>query len=128
MLPCGYSIFQSYTGLKRAWRGYQIAINKDEDDLAKRYASVIQKIQREMGIPVTSFPWLKMNKIGEHEDLAHYLAGELRGDEPLLQEEPEQIDPIYAHKSQLNEEENEPEPEYQFKWSAQDFDRLKRFT
>ena len=127
MLPCGYSIFQSYTGLKKAWRGYNIAINKDEDDLAKRYASVIQKIQGEMGIPVTSFPWLRMNKVGEHEDLAHFLAGELRGDEPIIMEEPkaEEIDPIYAYKS--DEKENEPEPEYEFNWTRQDFDRLKRF-
>ena len=101
MLPCGFSIFQSYTALKKAWRGYNIAINKDEDDLALRYASVIQKIQREMGVSVTSFPWLQksMNAAGEFEDLAHFIRNEFRGDEPMENvEEVEEIDPIYAYK------------------------------
>ena len=90
MLPCGYTVLQSYEALKSAWQGYRIAINTDEDDLAVKYAARIQRIQREMGVDTASFPWLKhfsMNAIGEEPDLAHFIAGELRGDEPMYAKE-----------------------------------------
>ena len=35
----------------KAWLGYCIAVNKNEDEKTLLYASIIQKFQRELGIP-----------------------------------------------------------------------------
>ena len=42
----------------KAWLGYTIAKNKEEDDRMKYYASVIQKLRKELGLPPASFPHL----------------------------------------------------------------------
>ena len=41
--------------LHKAWKGYVIAKNKHEYDRMEYYASVIQKLQNELGLPVSSF-------------------------------------------------------------------------
>jgi hypothetical protein len=40
---------------RKAWVGYCIALNKDEGEKTLLYASIIQKMQRELGIPVREF-------------------------------------------------------------------------
>ena len=45
-----------WSALRKAWRGYAIAKNKYEYDSMEYYASIIQKLQRELGLKVSSFP------------------------------------------------------------------------
>ncbi len=47
-LKSGYTPFQTRKGLSKAWVGYTIAKNRGEHDKLKYYASVIQKLQREL--------------------------------------------------------------------------------
>ena len=49
---------QTWGALHKAWRGYIIAKNKDEIDRLYYYAEVIQKLQQELGLPLSSFPTL----------------------------------------------------------------------
>ena len=44
--------------LHKAWLGYVIAKDKEEYDNQIKYASIIQKLQKELGIEVSSFPQL----------------------------------------------------------------------
>jgi hypothetical protein len=44
-LKSGYTVNQTWKGLKKAWLGYTIAKNKQEDDKLVYYASVIQKLR-----------------------------------------------------------------------------------
>ena len=43
VLKSGYTVNQTWKGLRQGWLGYTIAKNKGEDDRMKYYASVIQK-------------------------------------------------------------------------------------
>jgi hypothetical protein len=43
------------------WKGYIIAINKYELGRLYFYVEVIQKLQRELGLPVSSFPSLGLS-------------------------------------------------------------------
>jgi hypothetical protein len=54
-LPSGYTVGQTWGALHKAWLGYCIALNKNEDEKTLYYASIIQKLQRELGIPVREF-------------------------------------------------------------------------
>ncbi|MGB6530131.1 MAG: hypothetical protein WBF33_18660 [Candidatus Nitrosopolaris sp.] len=56
-------IDQTFNGLKKAWQGYTIAKNKGEKDRLVYCASVIQKLQNEMGFTsgLASFPGLDIN-------------------------------------------------------------------
>jgi hypothetical protein len=44
--------------LYKAWKGYIIAKNKCEFDRRYHYAEVIQKLQKELGLRISSFPHL----------------------------------------------------------------------
>jgi hypothetical protein len=46
------------TALHKAWLGYVIAKNKGEYDKQIQYASIIQKLQKELKLEVSSFPQL----------------------------------------------------------------------
>jgi hypothetical protein len=59
-LPSGYTVGQTWGALHKAWLGYCIAINKNEDENILLYASIIQKLQRELGIPVREFAEVDM--------------------------------------------------------------------
>ena len=48
ILKSGYTVVQTRKGLSKAWLGYTIAKNKGEHERMKYYASVIQKLQREL--------------------------------------------------------------------------------
>ena len=63
VLESGFTVDQTFNGLKKAWRGYTIAKNKGEKDRLVYYASVIQKLQKEMGFTsgLATFPGLDIN-------------------------------------------------------------------
>ena len=121
---------QTYRALKKAWLGYHVAMKDMDNDFAVKYASIIQRLQRELQVRVADFPHLKMIAGGEEEDLAKFIANELRGDEPLIENvENVETDPLYAYKSEPEREpEREPEENYEFRWTLPDLEKLKRFT
>jgi hypothetical protein len=49
---------RTWGALHKAWKGYIIAKNLCETQRARYYARVIQKLQNELGLPVSSFPEL----------------------------------------------------------------------
>jgi hypothetical protein len=55
-LDSGYYENQTWGALHKAWKGYIIAKNKYEIDKEYHYAEVIQKLQKELGLRVSSFP------------------------------------------------------------------------
>ena len=59
-LPSGYTVGQTWGGLYKAWLGYCIAVNKNEGEKTLLYASIIQKLQRELRIPVREFAEVDM--------------------------------------------------------------------
>jgi hypothetical protein len=64
---------RTWGALHKAWRGYSIAKNKYEYDSIEYYATVIQKLQHELGLPVSSFPdmVLRALKSGQHSKEEH---------------------------------------------------------
>jgi hypothetical protein len=62
VLKSGYTVDQTWKGLKKAWLGYTIAKNKGEDDKLVYYASVIQKLRKELGLMVANFPHLDIDE------------------------------------------------------------------
>jgi hypothetical protein len=59
-LPSGYTVGQTWGALHKAWLGYCIALSKNEDENALLYASIVQKLQRELRIPVREFAEVDM--------------------------------------------------------------------
>jgi hypothetical protein len=59
-LPSGYTVGQTWGALHKAWLGYCIALSKNEDENALLYASIVQKLQRELDIPVREFAEVDM--------------------------------------------------------------------
>jgi hypothetical protein len=56
--------------------GYKIAKSQDDIDEEIRYASIIQKMQKDLNQVVSSFPQLGMSAFGESRDNAKYVPGE----------------------------------------------------
>jgi len=65
VLPCGYTVGQSWTCLKKAWKGYKISKAEGDLEKMKLYASIIQKVQKELGTRIIDFPNLKMYDFGQ---------------------------------------------------------------
>jgi hypothetical protein len=59
-LPSGYTVGQTWGALYKAWLAYCIALSKTEDEKALLYASIIQKLQRELGLQVREFAEVDM--------------------------------------------------------------------
>ena len=57
-VPSGYYTNQTWGALNKCWVGYMIALNKWEFDKEIMYAKRIQKLQRELGEPVSKFDCL----------------------------------------------------------------------
>jgi hypothetical protein len=51
---------QTWGALHKAWKGYQIGLSKFELEKMRYYARVIQKLQNELGLQVSSFPDLNI--------------------------------------------------------------------
>jgi hypothetical protein len=60
LLDSGWYDTQTWGALHKAWLGYVIAKNKAEYDQQIHYASVIQKLQKELNLEVSIFPQLDM--------------------------------------------------------------------
>jgi hypothetical protein len=56
LLDSGYLENKTWGALYKAWKGYVIAKNKYEIDRMFYYADVIQKLQGELGLPISHFP------------------------------------------------------------------------
>ena len=55
ILPCGYTIAQSWAALRKSWLGFNIShCNEDWSGMSK-YAYQIRKLQLQMGIQLTDF-------------------------------------------------------------------------
>jgi|SRR5919112_1954698 hypothetical protein len=50
----------AWGALHKAWKGYTIGKNLCQTERTRYYARVIQKLQNELGLPVTSFPDLNI--------------------------------------------------------------------
>ena len=61
LLPSGFYDTQTYGALDKAWLGYVIAKNKGEHAKLMHYASIIQKLQRELDLEVSCFPALGLS-------------------------------------------------------------------
>jgi hypothetical protein len=55
ILPCGYTVAESWAALRKSWLGFKIARSNFDTIRATEYASIITKLQVEMGIPPTNF-------------------------------------------------------------------------
>lgn len=60
ILDSGWYDTQTWGALHKAWVGYVISKNKGENDKQIHYASIVQKLQRELNLEVSSFPQLAM--------------------------------------------------------------------
>jgi hypothetical protein len=61
VLKSGYTVNQTWKGIRKAWLGYTIAKNKGEDDRMVYYAEVIQKLRKELDLQPASFPHLDID-------------------------------------------------------------------
>lgn len=66
MLDSFYFENQTWGALHKAWKGYVIAKNKEEFERMEHYAGVIQKLQKELGLEISSFPNLVL--IGQKDN------------------------------------------------------------
>jgi hypothetical protein len=55
ILPCGFTIAESWAALRKSWLGFEIAKSNNNSALMSMYAGIIRKVQREMGIQQTIF-------------------------------------------------------------------------
>jgi hypothetical protein len=55
MLDSGFFENQVWGALHKAWKGYVIAKNKDEYEKMEHYACIIQELQHDLGLPISSF-------------------------------------------------------------------------
>ena len=68
LLDSGWYDTQTWGALHKAWLAYVIAKNKGEYDRQIHYASVIQKLQKELNLEVSIFPQLGLYGIEEVEE------------------------------------------------------------
>jgi hypothetical protein len=67
ILRSGYTVDQTWKGLKKAWLGYTIAKNKEEDDRMVYYAELSQKLRNELGLPQGNFSNIDMDEAIQNE-------------------------------------------------------------
>ena len=58
VLPSGYYTNQAWGALHKAWIGYIIAKNKSQFVRQIKYAKIIRKLQRELGLELSDFECL----------------------------------------------------------------------
>jgi hypothetical protein len=63
MLDSGFFENETWGALHKAWKGYVIAKNKNEHDKLERYARIIQELQDDLGLDVSSFPDVEMTAL-----------------------------------------------------------------
>jgi hypothetical protein len=62
VLKSGYTVHQTWKVLSKAWLGYTIAKNKEEGDRMIDYASMIQKLRKELGLPPADLSHLDIDE------------------------------------------------------------------
>jgi hypothetical protein len=72
---------QTWGALHKAWVGYIIGKNKFELDKMEYYASVIQKLQKELGLQISSFPDLNLPSLDSSEENAELMSEEISEEE-----------------------------------------------
>jgi hypothetical protein len=88
ILPCGYSVAESWAALKKCWQGFKIANASSDVERMAEYASYIRKVQLEMGISVTCFdPWILEDQIESDDEANDEYA--TNKEENILEEYPE---------------------------------------
>lgn len=55
VLPCGRTVAESWSALRKSWLGFKIALSNDDRELMRHYASFITKVELEMGVQITHF-------------------------------------------------------------------------
>jgi hypothetical protein len=68
LLDSGWYDTQSWGALHKAWLGYVIAKNRGEYDKRIQYASIIQKLQKELNLRVSIFPQLGLYRMEDKAD------------------------------------------------------------
>lgn len=68
VLDSSYFENQTWGALHKAWKGYVIAKNKDEFERLEYYAGVIQTLQKELRLEISSFPDLGMTAENAADD------------------------------------------------------------
>lgn len=68
MLRSGFFENQTWGALHKCWKGYIIALNHFEPEEMRKYASRIQRLQHELGLEISRFPWLGKSEFGVPED------------------------------------------------------------
>jgi isocitrate lyase len=81
---------QTWGALHKAWKGYVIAKNKYEADRMYYYATVIQKLQKELGLSISSFPDLGLFGGEDVDDGSDCEDNQEMTEEELLQEQMKQ--------------------------------------
>jgi hypothetical protein len=85
LLDSGWYDTQTWGALHKAWLGYVIAKNKDEYDKQIHYASIIQKLQKELNLEVSYFPQLGLygteDKVDDNSE--NNVPDDIIDDEPL---------------------------------------------
>jgi hypothetical protein len=59
---------RTYRSLKRAWIGFKIAKQQDNQDKMKYYAEGIQKFQRQLHLPVSNFSDILKEETKDSQD------------------------------------------------------------
>lgn len=101
MLPCGFTVAQSWSALRKNWLGYKIAKRQGKPEEMFEYARIINKIRGQLEIPILPFEALNASAIdffetemkaaepGMHGQLSHsckYIIDESR--EPVNERVP----------------------------------------
>src|ERR1051326_1414398 len=60
ILPSGFKVSESWAAIRKSWHGYKSALKDGDAQKAKMYAWNINKVQKELGIPVTPFEILSL--------------------------------------------------------------------
>lgn len=71
---------QTWGALHKAWLGYIIAKNKYEPDKIVHYANIIRKLQKELGLEISSFPDLNLESLDSYEETPECMSEEIGED------------------------------------------------
>ena len=71
-LPSGFTVKSIYRGLKKAWIGLRIAKQKGDRDKIKYYAEGIQKFEKQLNRPVSSFSDLGIAELTNADEAQDY--------------------------------------------------------
>ncbi|NOJ30278.1 MAG: hypothetical protein DA328_08945 [Nitrososphaeraceae archaeon] len=62
ILLSGYSCNSTWTALKKAWKAFKIHKSNFDTENQRKYARIIQKLERELGEDITPFDDLGLRK------------------------------------------------------------------